>query len=140
MQKAITIKGNDGTIYKIFKKDKLGTLKVRCMTIYKNGIKREWGCFPGCFREVPGEFPGEDSHFFSRVAGSSIGRPRSVLFPGRFPGNVVPGVMFFMKVRAVWPERTPAVCPGRVLQAEKSDPQGEKHGRRPQMVWLYLFL
>ena len=26
------------------------------------------------------------------------------------------------------------------LQAEKSGPKGEKHGRRPQMVWLYLFL
>lgn len=45
MQKTITINGNDGTIYKIFKKDKLGSLKVRCMTIYKNGIKIEWGCF-----------------------------------------------------------------------------------------------
>ena len=89
-----------------------------------NGVKgrmekREWGRCPGVFRGIRGEFSGEDSHFFPRFAGS-IGRPRSAFFPGRFPGNVVPGVMFFMKVRAVWPERTPAVCPGRVLQAEKA--------------------
>ena len=74
-----------------------------------NGVKgrmekREWGRCPGVFRGIRGEFSGEDSHFFPRFAGS-IGRPRSVLFPGRFPGNVVPGVMFFMSVRAVWPEK-----------------------------------
>lgn len=45
MSRTITIKRKNGITYRAFWKDKLGELKVRCMTEYQNGIKEEWGCF-----------------------------------------------------------------------------------------------
>ena len=63
---------------------------------------------------------------FDRLTGSSIGRPRSAFFPGRFPGNVVPGVMFFMSVRAVRPGKGVGRVSGQGVAGGKKRPEGGK--------------